>query len=191
MRRLYVLSELTLKSKVRMGVSFGERVVEMNVPLHDLFHPQIGSCYMDLIAYTSEDNARLKHDDPKAWEALPEVTAWRAAGSQILLSTSLAHSERCEEIFTSHPDVAILPHPVLFGNDKLSDKKPKAPKLQPGDDPMEEVLDPDRKIKRKHIEALKQHHTLGFDEATDSVTSLAEKASKVNGGVKLSRNATL
>src|SRR4051812_3977683 len=144
MRRLYVLSELTYKSKVRVGVSFGEagRVVDMNVPMHDLCHPTIGSCYMDLIPYTSEANALLKHDDPKAWEQLPEVKAWRGSGSHILLSTSFAHSERCEDIFHGHPDVAILPHPVLFGNDKLSDKKPKAPKLQLGDDPMEEVLDP-------------------------------------------------
>lgn len=168
MRRLYVMSLDTLKGKVA-----------------EVCHPQIGAHFLHLINYASPENARLMHSDPAAWEALPEVQAWIAGGKHILASTSLAHSEAAEAIWHEHPDIAILPHPVFAGNEKMASKKSNAPAKKQGEADGEEVLDVERKIKRKHISALAMG-VPDFDEANDTVLTLAAKASKRFPGIRLS-----
>ena len=59
------------------------------LPLAQLFHPMIGSHYIDL-----PDNL-------------------------VLMMTSFDHDERCEDLFHAHPEVAILPHPTLDGKKAL------------------------------------------------------------------------
>lgn len=115
----------------------------------DNFHPQIGSHCLHLIDYTSQDNAELMHKDPAAWEALPEVKAWRAKGSPLLISTSVEHSEWCEDQWHGHPDVAVLPHPTFEGTDPMSKHIGSATK----------------KIKQEHLDHLsvlgvKPNHTV-------------------------------
>jgi hypothetical protein len=164
MRRLYVTSLDTWKSKVKVGVHSGDNPRDIEMRMHDLCHPQIGSHYIDLIQYTSPGNARLKHGDPVAWEALPEVQDWIANGKPILLCTSFAHSEVAEALWHDHPDVSVLPHPVTNGNDKIGTAKGK--------------------IKPKHVDALAA--LPGFDLATDTVITLATKASRIMPNVRLS-----
>ena len=59
------------------------------VPMIQLFHPMIGSHYIDL------------------------------PNGMILMMTSFDHDERCEELFHAHPAVAILPHPARDGTKPL------------------------------------------------------------------------
>lgn len=54
-----------------------------------LFHPTIGSHYIDL------------------------------PNGMVLMMTSFDHDERCEDLFHSHLAVAILPHPTLEGRKPL------------------------------------------------------------------------
>lgn len=61
----------------------------VTVPMTQLFHPTIGSHYIDL----------------------PD--------GLVLMMTSFDHDERSEDIFHAHPDVAILPHPTVEGNKPL------------------------------------------------------------------------
>lgn len=58
-------------------------------PVTQLFHPLIGSHYIDL----------------------PD--------GMILMMTSFDHDERCEDLFQAHPEVAILPYPTSDGNKPL------------------------------------------------------------------------
>jgi hypothetical protein len=58
-------------------------------PMAQLFHPTIGSHYIDL------------------------------PNGMVLLMTSFDHDERCEDLFHAHPQVAILPHPTVDGNKAL------------------------------------------------------------------------
>lgn len=157
--------------------------------LHKFVHPSIGSHGIHLIDYASQENAELLATDRAAWEALPEVQEWKAAGGLMLMSTSFAHSEYSEDIWHSHPDVAILPHPVQYGNRKIATR---AVPLLPGQvTKAADVLDPDRKIKQVHIDALKKCRVrstgaqLGFDEQNDTVLTLAEKAARVDPLLKL------
>lgn len=130
-----------------------------------MFHPRVGWQAIHLIAYTSPANAELMHSDPAAWEALPEVLAWRATESQILISTSLEHSEASEDAWHSHPDVAILPHPTFEGTDKLSKHKDSVPK----------------KLKQKHLDALS---VIGVTP-NDTVWDVSDKAKVLNINVRL------
>lgn len=59
------------------------------VPMAQLFHPIIGSHYIDL------------------------------PNGMVLMMTSFDHDERCEDLFHGHPEVAILPHPTLDGRKPL------------------------------------------------------------------------
>lgn len=59
------------------------------VPMAQLFHPIIGSHYIDL------------------------------PSGMVLMMTSFDHDERCEDLFHGHPEVAILPHPTLDGRKPL------------------------------------------------------------------------
>lgn len=58
-------------------------------PMTQLFHPLVGSHYIDL------------------------------PNGMILMMTSFDHNERCEDLFHAHPEVAILPHPTHDGNKPL------------------------------------------------------------------------
>ena len=93
---------------------------DMILPRWHLFAPGIGSHFIHLIDYASQDNAELIVADPQAWELLPEVIAWRAAGAHILLSGDF-HNEDNEMAWHAHPEVARLPHPKDEGRVALKD----------------------------------------------------------------------
>ena len=59
------------------------------LPMAQLFHPAIGSHYIDL------------------------------PNGMVLMMTSFDHDERCEDLFHGHPAVAILPHPTIDGKKAL------------------------------------------------------------------------
>ena len=59
------------------------------VPIVQLFHPIVGSHYIDL------------------------------PNGMVLMMTSFDHDERSEDLFHAHPAVAILPHPAVEGNKPL------------------------------------------------------------------------
>jgi hypothetical protein len=130
--------------------------VEVMLAHKDIFHPAIGAHGLHLITYTNPLSNRLMHSDPAVWEALPEVIEWRANGSPVLVSTSLEHSESAEDKWHSHPEVAILPHPVFEGKDKLVQHKDSTTK----------------KLKQKHLDALAKK---GITE-NDTVWEVSDKA---------------
>jgi hypothetical protein len=91
MRRLYVLPKDVCSGTVQTGTRAmpagpAEPVL---LPIAQLFHPTLGSHYIDL------------------------------AGGMVLMMTSFDHDERCEDLFHAHPAVAILPHPSVEGNKPL------------------------------------------------------------------------
>jgi hypothetical protein len=87
MRRLYILPKEVWNGTIQTGT----RVLPdassepIHVPTIQLFHPMIGSHYIDL------------------------------PNGMILMMTSLDHDERSEDLFHAHPSVAILPHPTRDG----------------------------------------------------------------------------
>ncbi len=87
MRRLYVLPKETWNGTVQIGTRAlpGGPPEPVHVPMIQLFHPMIGSHYIDL------------------------------PNGMILMVTSFDHDERCEDLFHAHPEVAILPHPTRDG----------------------------------------------------------------------------
>ena len=91
MRRLYVLPKSIWSGTIQTGSHTLEdgSSEPLLVPMTQLFHPSIGSHYIDL---------------PNA---------------MVLLVTSFDHDERCEDLFHAHPEVAILPHPTLDGRKPL------------------------------------------------------------------------
>lgn len=117
MRRFYILPKTTWAGTIKVGTAFAQNAredpsltpediarliqagedgvgypkqVDVMHPMTWLFHPQIGSHYLNL----PNDNC--------------------------FLMTSLSHDERWEDLFHSHPDVAILPHPTQDGRMPLS-----------------------------------------------------------------------
>ena len=91
MRRLYILPKDVWSGTVQTGTrttSDGSSEPVL-VPMTQLFHPTIGSHYIDL----------------------PD--------GMVLMMTSFDHDERCEDLFHGHPEVAILPHPTLDGRKPL------------------------------------------------------------------------
>lgn len=91
MRRLYVLPKEVWSGEVQTGTRIlpdgpSEPVF---IPMIQLFHPMIGSHYIDL------------------------------PGGMVLMMTSFDHDERSEDLFHAHPAVAILPHPSVDGNKPL------------------------------------------------------------------------
>lgn len=106
-----------------------------------LFHPMLGSHYIDL----------------------PD--------GMILMMTSFDHSERCEDLFHAHPEVAILPHPARDGNKPLKNH----------------IGSSGYKFEQRHLNALTGHASLGV-LPTDSVLDLARKASVIHPEVRF-RNA--
>ena len=91
MRRLYVLPKEVWSSTVQVGShAMPNGVAEpVMVPMAQLFHPTIGSHYIDL------------------------------PNGMVLMMTSFDHDERCEDLFHGHPAVAILPHPTIEGRKTL------------------------------------------------------------------------
>src|SRR4051812_13604217 len=83
------------------------------------FHPRVGFHWL-LLHPTKTDGA----------DAVPE--------DMVLLSTSFDHSEKHEDAFHGHPEIAILPNPTFEGNDKLIQHKDS----------------PTKKIKKQHLDAL-------------------------------------
>ena len=91
MRRLYVLPKEVWSGTVQTGTRIlpdgaSEPVL---IPMLQLFHPIVGSHYVDL------------------------------PNRMILMMTSFAHDERSEDLFHAHPEVAILPHPTSDGKKPL------------------------------------------------------------------------
>ncbi|HET9285420.1 MAG TPA: hypothetical protein VFR24_26005 [Candidatus Angelobacter sp.] len=91
MRRLYVLPKEVWSGTVETGTrALPDGSSEpVQVPMIQLFHPIVGSHYIDL----------------------PQ--------GMILMMTSFDHDERSEDIFQAHPAVAILPHPANDGRKPL------------------------------------------------------------------------
>jgi hypothetical protein len=91
MRRLYVLAKDIWSGAVQTGMRAMPDGPDEPVllPMAQLFHPAIGSHYIDL------------------------------AGGLVLMMTSFDHDERSEDLFHAHPAVAILPHPSVDGNKPL------------------------------------------------------------------------
>ena len=91
MRRLYVLPKEVWSGTAQTGTrTLPDGSSEpVHVPMIQLFHPIIGSHYIDL------------------------------ANGMVLMMTSFDHDERCEDLFHAHPAVAILPHPSSDGRKPL------------------------------------------------------------------------
>jgi hypothetical protein len=134
MRRLYVTSHDAWSGDHQFSDS-------MILPRWHLFAPGIGSQFIHLIDYTSQDNAELICSDPEAWEQLPEVQAWRAAGNHILLSGDF-HNQDNQAAWEAHPEVATLPHPVKEGNVPL-----RSLLINPGHE--------QKKFTQQHMDSLK------------------------------------
>lgn len=86
----------------------------------------------------------------------------------LLMAVSFSHSERYEEMWHNHPDVAVLPHPTIDGHKKLVDH----------------VGSIQHKFHQHHHDAIKGHETLGADDS-DTIITLAAKAVKIHPLVKL------
>lgn len=108
------------------------------VPFVALLHPVIGSHCIDL------------------------------PGGYLLMSTSVDHEERSEDLVHGHPEVAILPHPTIEGNKQLK----------------RHIGAEGYKFEQKHFDALKTEARLGFAE-TDTVIDLFRKAGAVHPLMKL------
>ena len=91
MRRLYILPKDVWSGTVQTGTrTMPDGPAEpVLAPMAQLFHPTIGSHYIDL------------------------------PNGMVLLMNSFDHDERCEDLFHAHPEVAILPHPTVDGNKAL------------------------------------------------------------------------
>jgi hypothetical protein len=167
MRRLYVLPQSVCFSQIQIGVHGSDTsaqtimngvlqttVVPAGTPImiemHRMFSPMIGWHYID-----------LPH-------------------GLVLLCTSFAHSELAEDLFHGHPDVAILPHPVLDGKKMLKDHV-QAGNASSGN--KSATAGPDYKFRQAHLDALKGHATLGATD-TDTVIDIARKASAIHPEIK-------
>jgi hypothetical protein len=139
MRRLYVLPKDVWIGTVQTGTrTMTDGSVEpVLLPMAQLFHPAIGSHYIDL------------------------------PGSMVLMMTSFDHDERCEDLFHSHPEVAILPHPTLDGRKALKSH----------------IDAPGYRFSQRHLDALKGHRDLGIVD-TDTVLDVARKASAIHPEVR-------
>ena len=91
MRRLYVLPKEVWSGTISTGTrSLPDGSSEpVLLPMAQLFHPTIGSHYIDL------------------------------PNGMVLMMTSFDHDERSEDLFHAHPEVAILPHPSIDGHKPL------------------------------------------------------------------------
>jgi len=143
MRRLYVLPKEVWSGKVQIGTrTLPDGSFEpVFAPMTQIFHPAIGSHYIEI------------------------------ANGMILMMTSFAHDERCEDLFHGHPEVAVLPHPSRDGARPL-----KA-----------HVGSPGYKFEQRHLDALKSNPELGVLES-DTVLDVARKASAIHPEVRF-RNA--
>lgn len=88
---------------------------------------------------------------------------------QILVATCLEHSEYNAEIWHSLPEVARLPHPIYEGNVPMKHVLENAEHLP-------------KRFRRKHMNALKNHSRLEFNEM-DSVIDLSRKAKRIKPDV--------
>lgn len=122
-----------------------EDVVEAH---RDLFHAAAGITWLPLY------DASVPGDRER----------WEAAGKPVLLNAIFRH-EILQDRWHSHPEVAILPHPLYEGNHPLQSHVGK----------------PNRKLASHHIAAL---GTLGVT-GEHTVLELEEKALARNRGMKL------
>ncbi|HKV95774.1 MAG TPA: hypothetical protein VJW20_24745 [Candidatus Angelobacter sp.] len=91
MRRLYILPKEVWSGTAQTGTRTNPdgSTQPVLLPMIQLFHPMLGSHYIDL------------------------------PNGMVLMMTSFDHNERSEDIFHAHPQVAILPHPTRDGNKPL------------------------------------------------------------------------
>ena len=91
MRRLYILPKSVWAGEIQTGThTLPDGSAEpVMLRVTQLFHPRIGSHYIDL------------------------------PNGLVLMMTSFDHDERAEDLFHAHPEVAILPHPTLDGHKPL------------------------------------------------------------------------
>lgn len=144
-----------------------------------LFHPIIGSAYIDLVDFASGEQHHTNEAAHAHFESLGLDVANHAhaklafhcasaEGSTYVLVSTDFHSEYVEDAWESHEHVAVLPHPTFEGNDKIATH----------------IDSPTKKLKARHVGALEKHSTLGFD-LLDTVHSLAAKAAVIHPGMKL------
>src|SRR5215467_592 len=135
MRRLYVIPKHVLNGAVQTGIRNAPdgSPMPVSIPTIQLFHPMLGAHYIDL------------------------------PNGMVLMMTSFAHDERCEDLFHGHPDVAILPHPTRDGNKPLKNH----------------VDAPEYKFIQHHLDALVGHREMGILPA-DSVLDVARKAAAIH-----------
>jgi hypothetical protein len=145
MRRLYVLPKSIFTGQIRTGTHAeivsedgkSLKAIPVMVDVVKLFHPMIGAHYIDL------------------------------PNEMILMCTSFDHSEAAEDLFHSHPEVAILPHPTLMGNVSLK----------------EHIGNRGHRFQQQHMEALISHADMNVQDS-DTVTELARKASTIHPEVR-------
>jgi hypothetical protein len=91
MRRFYILPKSVWSGEIQTGTHTLPDSSSQPVMLRvtQLFHPRIGSHYIDL------------------------------PGGLVLMMTSFDHDERAEDLFHGHPEVAILPNPTIDGRKPL------------------------------------------------------------------------
>lgn len=178
MRRFYVVGHHVWAGSTEVN---GRSVLHRN-----LFHPSVGSHGIHLIQYSSPENADLLHSDdtfhlirdgrgPDAWEALPEVIAWRSSGSMMLLSADFKDGagldelgQTTEDVWHSHPEVARLQHPSFEGTIPLQDLHQKKEHAH-------------KRFKKAHLDAL---GAIGI-QGNHTVLDVHRIASKIDPQCKL------
>src|SRR5690348_14022987 len=97
-RRIYDATR-AIRQRVRAGLDLARpdgfrkyvKPTQVMLRVTQLFHPRIGSHYIDL------------------------------PSGLVLMMTSFDHDERAEDLFHAHPEVAILPHPTLRSEEHTSE----------------------------------------------------------------------
>jgi hypothetical protein len=140
MRRLYIVPKSVWSGNIQVGTAQTDQgaAVAVMVKTVQIFHPLIGSHYLEL------------------------------PGDLLLLVTSFDHDERAEDIFHSHPEVAILPHPTLDGNLPLKSHLGRE----------------GYKFSQAHLDALQGHALMGVSEA-DTVLDVFRKAAGIHPLMRL------
>jgi hypothetical protein len=140
-----------------------------------LFHPIVGSHYIDLV---SAGVTPTSHTDlmtqfaavplGKPHLVLPFFQSETGGTSTSVLVCTDFHAEAPEDHWHGHGSVAILPHPTFEGTDRIGLYIGSATK----------------RLETAHLSALADHPTLGF-HAMDTVIDLGRKAAAIHPQVKL------
>jgi hypothetical protein len=133
-----------------------------------LFHPGVGSHFIDLVAPGESPTPMAEIAPAKVAVARAAFSAEAGAGSNYVLVSTDFHSEGVEELWHGHDAVAILPHPTFEGNDPIHQHVGSATK----------------RIHPAHIAALASHAGIGYVHG-DTVLDLARKAAAVHPLMKL------